>query len=157
VSDETKIDEPAEGALVAFGPLGEIEDVFQRCSTAALESGAPVGEHWFRIGDDGAPLSWGALPHCRRPDHGPHLLALSAPSEPVPDGPRVWAMPELPEDVSAVRDRDGWRWERVGEIWRIPGEVEGDRFTRTARFTWVAERDLLELRSPLTEVVEEAP
>jgi hypothetical protein len=101
--------------------------------------------------------------------------ALSAPSEPVPDGPRVWAgpgccraayesdghahdhpmsprvwaMPELPEDVSAVRDRNNYRWIRCREnpaLWCYVSPTLEHSHLRGA--------ELLTSFGPLTEVVE---
>lgn len=74
------------------------------------------------------------------------IVALSAPSEPVPDGPRVWAMPELPEDVSAVRDAHGDLWRReVDGRWREVGASLVGGYDDTL---------LLTSFGPLTEVVE---
>jgi hypothetical protein len=70
--------------------------------------------------------------------------------EPVPSTPRVWAMPEIPEDVSAVRDAEGRVWRR-----------DGDRWIRDTS-AWT-EKDPLHLLmhhprlSPLTEVEEATP
>lgn len=81
-----------------------------------------------------------------------HAIALSAPSEPVPDGPRVWAaVPTFPDDVKAFRDAEGrvWRRDQTKPGWRRD----------TGAWT---QKDPLELLryhprlSPLTEVVEEA-
>jgi uncharacterized protein YuzE len=38
--------------------------------------------------------------------------ALSAPSEPVPDGPRVWEVPTIPADVTQLVDGSGDTWRR---------------------------------------------
>lgn len=77
------------------------------------------------------------------------LAAPAAPSEPVPDGPRVWAMPELPEDVSAVRDRNGKRWTRC------PDSHRWCYVSPAFAHSHVSDFDLL-AHGPLTEVVEES-
>lgn len=87
------------------------------------------------------------------PELAARLLALAAPSEPVPDGPRVWAMPELPEDVSAVRDREGDLWKRNGEKrWNVQ-QPEPFTTLTTGGYT---NTELIDFYGPLTEVVEEA-
>lgn len=72
--------------------------------------------------------------------------ALSASVEPVPSTPRVWAMPEIPEDVSAVRDAGGWTWKRVHpQLWAHVGVDDPHPYD----IGW-----LMGLRGPLTEVEE---
>lgn len=74
--------------------------------------------------------------------------ALSAPSEPVPDGPRVWATPVIPDDVQAVSDRDGKIWRRQEDEERWWERVDAPRI--------MPESQLIDRCGPLTEVVEEA-
>lgn len=83
---------------------------------------------------------------------GTQFEAPAAPSEPVPDGPRVWAAaPTFPDDVEAFRDAEG-------RVWRRDPTKPGWRRDTGA---WT-EKDPLELLryhprlAPLTEVVEEA-
>lgn len=74
---------------------------------------------------------------------------LSAPSEPVPDGPRVWQTPVIPDDVQAVSDRDGKIWRR---------QEDEERWWERADHRRVApESQLIDGRGPLTEVVEATP
>lgn len=73
-------------------------------------------------------------------------MALSAPSEPVQDQPRVWAMPEIPEDVTRLRDNEGSEWTRAEEPERWWERADGRRIS--------AESRLIDERGPLTEVVE---
>jgi len=77
--------------------------------------------------------------------NGPEA-ALSAPSEPVPDGPRVWAMPTIPADVGRLTDADGETWYRCGPRHWQPARTHRD----------YGETELIARRGPLTEVVEEA-
>jgi hypothetical protein len=91
----------------------------------------------------------------RLPTHKHVPAALSAPSEPVPDGPRVWAGPEpfvIPEDILAVRDKEGFVWQRE------PGGVATvGLWWRRSTGAWCDDdRRLVDLCGPLTEVVEEA-
>ncbi len=73
--------------------------------------------------------------------------ALSAPSEPVQDQPRVWAMPEQPDDVQVVRDRDGGYWYRdPASFWDCR---DGDKIIGFQ--VW---EELISVWGPLTEVVE---
>lgn len=75
-------------------------------------------------------------------------------------GPRVWAMPEIPEDVMAVKDRDGGRWSRAtfdGQMfWRQIGAIKIDDYGAEETHLWTGTLALLRDRGPLTEVVEEA-
>lgn len=76
--------------------------------------------------------------------------ALSAPSEPVPDGPRVWAMPEWPSDWKAFEDAQGfvWRLDEADDRWkRSTGAWTDDPLRMIFEHPYLA---------PLTEVVEEA-
>jgi len=79
-------------------------------------------------------------------DERARLAALSAPSGPVQDQPRVWAMPEIPEDVTRLRDKDGREHRRVGEDY--PGVWQDESGY------WLANLSLIIERGPLTEVVE---
>lgn len=74
------------------------------------------------------------------------LAAPTSPSQPVPSTPRVWAMPEIPEDVKAVRDNEGSIWHRAEEPERWWDCEDGRRIS--------AESRLIDERGPLTEVEE---
>lgn len=65
-----------------------------------------------------------------------------------PDGPRVWAMPEIPGDVKTLRDVDGGEWRRsdVG-LWEC---YDGDGRLLAAG---VPDDVLLSSYAPLTEVI----
>jgi hypothetical protein len=80
--------------------------------------------------------------------------ALSAPSEPVPDRPRVWAMPEIPEDVARLSAVDGdllaERDDDDPDTWICRSRPSG------MTLAILRTRSLLAQYSPLTEVVEEA-
>lgn len=79
------------------------------------------------------------------------LTGPASPSEPVPDGPRVWAMPEIPADVKRLRDRDGHTWHRTPRHWRMVNPETGA--VNAMPLNGV---ELLAYLGPLTEVVEEA-
>jgi hypothetical protein len=133
--------EPADGALVAFGPPTEVRAVYQRCTAAAVIAGCRSDEHWFQCGDEmGDPLSWVDLLGSHVGDAGPHLLTL-------PDPPRVFAVP-IPADVRAVTNRHGARLDRVTEPW------DGVPTWEDYAGHWVGETDLVAEMGPLTEVVE---
>lgn len=66
----------------------------------------------------------------------------------VPDGPRAWAMPVIPSDVKAVHDGDGVTWRRGGEGWIANDDDEDSR--------GIGEDELIADYGPLTEVVEES-
>ncbi len=67
---------------------------------------------------------------------------------PVPSTPRVWAMPEIPEDVKAVRNRHGVRLSRVARS-SSGGPIWEDEVGH-----WVSERELIAELGPLAEVEE---
>lgn len=72
----------------------------------------------------------------------------SASVEPVPSTPRVWAMPEIPEDVKAVRNRHGVR------LFRVARSSSGGPIWEDEVGHWVSERELIAELGPLTEVEE---
>ncbi len=80
------------------------------------------------------------------------FAAPTSPSEPVPSTPRVWAMPELPADVSAVRDCFGNEWARGGQYG--PGELWHCRTDKGEYYRPLTSFELLRGRGPLTEVEE---
>lgn len=78
------------------------------------------------------------------------LRAISGPQGDEQAAPRVWAMPEIPPDVTAVLDRDGVIIRRNHEgrwIHNGPGILAG------VRIGWT-DIDLVRLRGPLTEIVD---
>lgn len=62
-------------------------------------------------------------------------------------GPRVWAMPEIPDDVTAVSDREGHVWHRTtADEWHYENDDPGP---------WGTPLDgLLPPFGPLTEVTD---
>lgn len=80
------------------------------------------------------------------------LAAPTSPSGPVPSTPRVWAMPEIPEDVSAVRDGTGNEWARGGK--HGPGVMWHCRTDEGAYYRPLTTFELLRGRGPLAEVEE---
>jgi hypothetical protein len=72
-------------------------------------------------------------------------------TRPVQDQPRVWAMPEIPEDVTRLRDNVGHVWQLVrivpGGGWRCITDLG-------AYYRVMPTHDLLRQRGPVTEVVE---
>jgi hypothetical protein len=144
-----------ESALAENAGLREAleaaEAVFSRCGNESSTL------------DPSAPGLWCDLPAGHAGWHGADQPAVtgfstraewtyeapSAPSEPVQDQPRVWAMPEIPEDVTAVRDRNGNTWARIGpsRSWDCTSD-KGGYYRPLTSF------ELLRGRGPLSEVVE---
>jgi hypothetical protein len=115
----------ADGRIVRWVLLG-----------VRIPAGLAIGG--FTFSPESGAFSWSQ-------NVGPEA-ALSAPSEPVPDGPRVWAMPTIPADVGRLTDADGETWYRCGPRHWQPARTHRD----------YGETELIARRGPLTEVVEEA-
>jgi hypothetical protein len=106
---------------------------------------------------DGSDRSWavsvpyggdGALVYVHKADVRP----LSAPSEPVQDQPRVWAMPEIPEDVTRLSALAG---DLICERDEYDPRVWACRSAATGRvLALIRTGELLDRYAPLTEVVE---
>ena len=79
----------------------------------------------------------------------PTRLRIQEIPPPVQDKPRVWAMPEIPEDVKGVEDRNGNTWARIGpsRSWDCTSD-KGEYYRPLTSF------ELLRGRGPLSEVVE---
>ncbi len=79
-------------------------------------------------------------------------VALSAPSEPVQDQPRGWAMPEIPEDVTRLSALAG---DLICERAEYDPRVWACRSTATGRvLALIRTGELLDRYAPWTEVVE---
>jgi hypothetical protein len=79
-----------------------------------------------------------------------HTNGTSGPQGDEPAAPRVWAMPTvpiIPQDVQAVRDKDGFVWRREGD------DVRLDVWRRSTG-AWIAGDRLIASVGPLTEVVD---
>jgi hypothetical protein len=148
VSDEVKIDDMPVFVIKAKDRLAidAIIDYRGLCTAHGLDEQAEQ----VQLAIDEIAVWQDANRHLvQLPDH-PHVPA-SAPSEPVPDRPRVvLAIPAWPEDWKAFRDAQGfvWRLDEADDRWkRSTGAWTDDPLRMIFDHPYLA---------PLAEVVEEA-